>query len=66
MAHYANSYFGFGGVMSSGMGKYHGMQSFETFSNAKPILDAVSLVDLHIWYPPYSDQKLSLIKKVVG
>ncbi len=66
MAHYANSYFGFGGVMSSGMGKYHGVHSFETFSNAKPILDAVSLVDLHIWYPPYSDRKLSLIKSVVG
>lgn len=66
MAHYANSYFGFGGVMGSGMGKYHGIQSFDTFSNAKPILDAVSLVDLHIWYPPYSDQKLALIKKVVG
>jgi aldehyde dehydrogenase (NAD+) len=66
MAHYGNSHFGFGGVMSSGMGKYHGTNSFETFSNAKPILEAVSLIDLHIWYPPYSDKKLSIIRRVVG
>lgn len=64
--HFANNHFGFGGVMSSGMGRYHGQSSFETFSHAKPILKSMSMVDTHIWYPPYTDGKLNLMKKVMG
>lgn len=66
LVHYANTNVGFGGVMTSGFGKYHGPHSFETFSNAKPVLSSFSLADLHIWYPPYSDTKLKVIKKVLG
>lgn len=62
--HFANHNFKFGGVMNSGMGNYHGRNTFETFSNIKPMLSSVSLVDLHVWYPPYSDKKLNLIKKI--
>jgi aldehyde dehydrogenase (NAD+) len=66
IAQYGNSNFPFGGVMNSGIGKYHGKYSFQTFSNAKPIYDSVSRLDLHIWYPPYKDWKLNVIEKVVG
>lgn len=66
LAHFGNNLLPFGGVMYSGMGNYHGKHSFLTFSHAKPILSAVSLVDLHIWYPPYTDTKTKLVEKIVG
>ena len=66
LAHYGNSHMPFGGVMTSGMGKYHGHHSFLTFSNSKPVLNSASLLDLHIWYPPYTDTKTTIIEKVVG
>jgi aldehyde dehydrogenase (NAD+) len=66
LAHFGNNLLPFGGVMYSGMGNYHGKHSFLTFSHPKPILKSASLVDLHIWYPPYSDTKTNLIEKVVG
>lgn len=66
LAHYGNSHMPFGGVMTSGMGKYHGHHSFLTFSNSKPVLNSASLLDLHIWYPPYTDTKTTVIEKVVG
>lgn len=66
IVHYANSYVGFGGVMKSGFGKYHGRQSFETFSNAKPILSSATMIDVHIWNPPYKEIKYKIIKKFLG
>lgn len=66
IVHYANPHFGFGGVMSSGFGKYHGEQSFDTFSNAKPVLSSASMIDVHIWNPPYTDLKYNMIKKFLG
>ncbi|MBK8349867.1 MAG: aldehyde dehydrogenase family protein [Saprospiraceae bacterium] len=66
LAHYGNSHLPFGGVMNSGFGRYHGKYSFEAFSNAKPILNSMSVADLHIWYPPYTDTKFSLVDKIVG
>jgi aldehyde dehydrogenase (NAD+) len=66
LAHYGNSYFPFGGVMNSGMGQYHGKNSFVTFSHAKPILESMTLLDLHIWYPPYTERKRKLVEKIVG
>jgi aldehyde dehydrogenase (NAD+) len=66
LVHYGNNLLPFGGVMFSGMGRYHGKFSFDTFSHAKPIVSSTSLVDLHIWYPPYSDTKTKLIEKFVG
>lgn len=66
LAHFGNSHFPFGGVMTSGIGKYHGHKSFESFSNAKPILNSMSMFDLHIWYPPYTETKTKIIEKVIG
>ena len=66
LIHYANTHFGFGGVMNSGFGKYHGQQSFEVFSNAKSVLSSASIFDFHFWYPPYTNTKLGIIKRVLG
>lgn len=55
--HLATSYMGFGGVGYSGMGSYHGKQSFETFSHYKSIVDKANWLDLPIRYQPYTKWK---------
>ncbi|VDP04125.1 unnamed protein product [Soboliphyme baturini] len=49
----------FGGVGYSGMGKYHGKFSFDTFSNSKSVLKRHELGEFILWmrYPPYSQSK---------
>jgi len=54
----------FGGVGESGMGAYHGRQSFETFSHRRSVLKKPTFRDLPILYPPYSARKLRWIKKL--
>lgn len=61
--HLVNSEMPFGGVGNSGMGRYHGKFSFETFSHQKSIVKTSSWVDPDIKYPPYKASKLSLAKK---
>ena len=39
--HLATSHMGFGGVGNSGMGSYHGRQSFDTFSHRKSIVQKI-------------------------
>jgi aldehyde dehydrogenase (NAD+) len=54
----------FGGVGESGMGAYHGRQSFETFSHRRSVLKKPTLPDPPILFPPYSAQKLRWFKKL--
>lgn len=60
--HLANPRLSFGGVGGSGMGKYHGYKSFETFSNFKSIVKKYNFLDLPIRYAPYTKTKRKLIK----
>jgi len=53
----------FGGVGASGMGRYHGKYSFDTFSHYKSILRRPFWLDLKLRYAPY-EGKLSLLKKL--
>ncbi|MEA5002652.1 MAG: aldehyde dehydrogenase [Christensenella sp.] len=62
----ATSRMPFGGVGNSGMGKYHGADSFDTFSHAKSILHKSSTIDLPIRYMPPSDKKLKQLRKFIG
>jgi len=62
MAQFANSHFPFGGVQTSGIGKYHGKYSFETFSNLKPILSTSTWIDPDLRYPPHTSLKMKLAK----
>ncbi len=61
--HLTNSNLPFGGVGSSGMGKYHGEASFKTFSNEKSIL-VKNKHEINIKYPPINATKMKLFKKV--
>ncbi|RMZ58342.1 aldehyde dehydrogenase [Chryseobacterium nematophagum] len=63
--HLGNKNLPFGGVGSSGIGRYHGKFGFEAFSHQKPILERVTWGEPNIKYPPYSEKKLSWIKKIL-
>jgi aldehyde dehydrogenase (NAD+) len=45
----------FGGIGDSGMGKYHGKASFDTFTHERSIIRNSFLVDVFLRYPPYKD-----------
>lgn len=62
IVHLATSRMGFGGVGNSGMGSYHGIRSFETFSHEKNILKKYGWIDLPLRYQPYSDRKDRLVR----
>ena len=63
--HLATSNMGFGGVGESGMGSYHGKDSFDTFSHRKSILRKCSSVDVPLRYQPYSRLKERIIRGVL-
>lgn len=51
--HLATSEMGFGGFGESGMGSYHGLDGFRTFSHYKSIVDKKLWLDLPMRYQPY-------------
>lgn len=63
--HLGNDNMPFGGIGSSGMGNYHGKFGFEAFSHQKPVLEKATWGEPNIKYPPYSEKKLSWIKKLL-
>ena len=60
--HLATSRMGFGGVGGSGMGSYHGRDSFELFSHRRSIVKKYTWIDLPFRYQPYSGWKSALVK----
>ena len=58
----ASPHLPFGGIGPSGIGRYHGRKSFETFSNMRSVLDKSNLVDIFVRYPPYTKFKENVIK----
>lgn len=60
--HLATSDMGFGGVGQSGMGSYHGYDSFMTFSHKKSIVKKATWIDLPFRYQPYSKTKDKIIR----
>ena len=55
----------FGGVGDSGIGRYHGKTSFETFSHQRSVLHKSFWVDLKLRYAPYKG-KLKFLKWLIG
>jgi len=53
----ASPYLPYGGIGPSGIGRYHGKKSFETFSNLRSVLVKSNLFDIWLRYPPYSKLK---------
>ena len=62
--HIANPSLPFGGVGKSGMGRYHGRYSFETFSNLRSMVISLQHADIPLRYPPYH-KTFSLLKKLL-
>lgn len=60
--HLATSRMPFGGVGASGMGGYHGRDSFNTFSHQKSIVKKSTLMDLPVRYAPYAPVKDKLLR----
>ncbi len=56
----------FGGVGNSGMGKYHGKDSFLTFSNRRAILHKAARLEMKLKYPPHGEGKLATLKRLMG
>lgn len=63
--HFANANLPFGGVGESGTGSYHGKYSFDTFTHKKGIIEKTTLFDLPLRYPPYDNNTLKWLKKMV-
>ena len=61
--HVASSYLPFGGVGESGMGKYHGKNSFFAFTHEKAVVNKGFAIDVSLRYAPF-EGKMKLIKKV--
>lgn len=62
--HLANPNLPFGGVGDSGMGQYHGINSFFTFSHQKSIIKKSNMVDIPLRYPPFKDH-IKLLKRIM-
>lgn len=63
LMHITNHKLPFGGVGNSGMGKYHGQESFLAFSNKRAIVTTPTWIDLPLKYVPFKYFKL--IKKII-
>lgn len=63
LMHITNHHLPFGGVGNSGLGKYHGHESFKAFSNARGVVSTPTWIDLPFKYVPFKYFKL--IKKII-
>lgn len=63
--HIVNPNLPFGGVGNSGIGRYHSKYTFFEFTNEKSIYKSLSSIAEGIKYPPYSSNKLKLVRKVM-
>lgn len=61
----ANPYLSFGGVGASGMGSYHGIQSFIEFSHKKTYMKKSTNIDPKVLYPPYDENQIKWIQKLL-
>jgi aldehyde dehydrogenase (NAD+) len=62
--HVSNPNLPFGGVGSSGFGRYRGEAGFAAFSNLKSILDKPTWLETSFKYAPYTMRKLAIIKQL--
>jgi len=61
--HVANHQLPFGGVGNSGLGKYHGYNSFLTFSNQRAVVTTPTWFDMPLKYVPFKGFKF--LKRVI-
>jgi len=63
LLHIANHHMPFGGVGNSGLGKYHGKDSFLAFSNQRAVVESYTWIDFPFKYAPFKYFKL--VKKII-
>ena len=61
--HIANENIPFGGVGNSGMGRYHGRESFDAFSHRRSVVLAPTWIDLPFRYMPY--RMFDFVRKIL-
>ncbi|WP_299072393.1 aldehyde dehydrogenase family protein [uncultured Paraglaciecola sp.] len=61
----ANPNLPFGGVGNSGTGAYHGKIGFDNFSHLKTVMKRSFMFDVPLRYPPFTDKKFKLLKKMI-
>jgi aldehyde dehydrogenase (NAD+) len=61
----ANPNLPFGGVGNSGTGAYHGQIGFDNFSHLKTVMKRSFWFDVPLRYPPFTDTKFKLLKKLI-
>lgn len=64
--HFANEKLPFGGVGHSGMANYHGEHGFITFSHFKSVIKKTNWFEPWFKYPPYTNGKFEIIRKIQG
>ena len=62
LVHFGNASLPVGGIGYSGMGRYHGVESFRTFTHEKSVTRTGTWLDLQLKYPPYKG-KLKIFKR---
>jgi len=64
LMHIVNHQLPFGGVGNSGLGKYHGRESFLAFSNRRAVVSTPTWIDLPFKYVPF--KYFGFVKKLLG
>ena len=65
LMHLTNPNLPFGGIGESGMGGYHGKAGVRLFQHLKPVLTRGTRIDPSIAYPPYTDRKAKIFRRVL-
>lgn len=63
--HVSNGAIPFGGMGNSGMGKYHGKATFDTFTHEKSVMHRGTWLDIPLRYAPYH-QRLKQLRRWLG
>lgn len=62
LVHFANPHLPFGGIGYSGIGRYHGKASFDTFSHQKSIIKTSFILAHPLRYAPYKAWQLKIAR----
>jgi acyl-CoA reductase-like NAD-dependent aldehyde dehydrogenase len=65
LMHLTNPHLPFGGIGESGMGGYHGKAGVRLFQHMKPVLARSTKVDPSLAYPPYTERKAKIFRKIL-
>jgi len=65
LVQFGNTELPLGGCGPSGIGKYHGKYSFDTFTHKKSIIDTGTWIDPSLRYVPYTKGKVRLVKALL-